>query len=588
MPRCLLLMTAVALSSAATYAQTARPAVAFAAQPLPAGFETPIAADFNGDGKLDAASISDANIVVSLGNGDGTFQTPSVYSQTCAPSALFVGDANGDGKLDLIAILSDPCNTNPLINVLLGNGDGTFQAALQTPVYSIEDISSTAIGDFNGDGRLDVAVMTFGGSSPGLILLGKGDGTFNNTGTGRFSAGLPEGGPVLIALDVNGDGKLDLMSANQNNTISVMLGNGGGGFQTPVVSTGSFTPAAVADYNGDGVPDVAYNPGIAGTLYVLLGKRDGTFGPPISVAAPATYSGDPVAGDFNGDGKIDLVSTVTATHKAGAIFDQEYSSSLVILPGKGDGTFGAPQPAGLAPAQPAMAADFSGGGLVDLAGSGFVFLPTTVLPSPSGVFFPPTLTAKTAAAKTITVQNIGSAQLNISQFGFTGAAAGDFAVADNTCTAGPIAPAGNCTVDVSFTPTAPGERSADLTITDDAVGSPQLAAVIGAATALHLVPAALDFGTVTVGTTSPDLVLRVVNTSAASVAIKSIAITGRDKGDYYQYNTCGTSLNPHATCSVIVQFIPTKKGSRNAGISIGQDSIYDASPKAAPLSGTGD
>src|SRR6267378_2390981 len=182
--------------------------------------------DFNGDGKADLAVVNfgDWNVYVLLGNGDGTFQAArSVYFAPGGgfPWSIAAGDFNRDGKLDL-AVSNYGDNS---LSVLLGNGDGTFQAPLTSPVGT--NPAQVTVGDFNGDGKLDLAVSSVANNTV-AVLLGNGDGTF------RPAPSLTVGnGPAGVAVgDFNGDGKQDLAVANLNdNTLSVLLGNGDGTFQ---------------------------------------------------------------------------------------------------------------------------------------------------------------------------------------------------------------------------------------------------------------------------------------------------------------------------------------------------------------------
>jgi hypothetical protein len=212
-----------------------------------------------------------------MGNGDGTFQ-PAAQSPPVPAFEQFVaaGDFNGDGKADLVTLsLNNPCKC---ISVLLGNGDGTFQSAVITqPSFSVETIG---LGDFNRDGNLDLATAgTAGFDSSVNILLGNGDGTF------RYGASYPGGTvPVSIAVaDFSGNHKLDLAIANSEGVgISVLMGNGDGTFQPAVAYPTPFTLwVTAADLNGDGKIDlvVANNIITSSGLTVFLGNGDGTFQP---------------------------------------------------------------------------------------------------------------------------------------------------------------------------------------------------------------------------------------------------------------------------------------------------------------------
>jgi hypothetical protein len=262
-------------------------------------------ADFNGDGIPDLAVSGDGsgNVFVLLGNGDGTF-TPVPGSATASDyvSAMAVGDFNGDGIPDLAVVNS----INQNLTILLGNGDGTFTASASSPGTG-SDPGNIAADDLNGDGKLDLVV----GGTPITVLLGNGDGTFApvaQPGTGST------GGNVAMG-DFNGDGKLDVAVGNSG--LTVWLGNGDGTFKAAPASTiGAALPylVAVGDFNGDGIPDLAatnagtYPSPETGTLAVLLGKGDGTFTTAAMTNVGVDYANFLGTGNFNGDGKSDLVA----------------------------------------------------------------------------------------------------------------------------------------------------------------------------------------------------------------------------------------------------------------------------------------
>jgi hypothetical protein len=170
--------------------------------------------DFNGDGNLDLATANDgyfqggAGVSVLLGNGDGTFQSAVLYDAGAWCRLVAVGDFNGDGKPDL-AVLGPPDR------VLLGNGDGTFQGAIQFDAAAVTP-SSVVVGDFNGDGKLDLAVSNLAnGNSPSgtiAVLLGNGDGTLQTAVT--YALGTNADPHCVAVGDFNGDGKPDLAVAN--------------------------------------------------------------------------------------------------------------------------------------------------------------------------------------------------------------------------------------------------------------------------------------------------------------------------------------------------------------------------------------
>jgi hypothetical protein len=249
--------------------------------------------DFNGDGKADlvAASISNNSVGLLLGNGDGTFQQPIGIAVNFSPTSVVVADFNGDGKADLaIGGLGSE------LSIMLGNGDGTFQAAVN---YAMPQPQFLAVGDFNHDGNADLAVAT---SSGVAIMLGNGDGTL------QTPVDYPDNATAIAVGDFNGDGKPDLALAyalSTTSSVSILLGNGDGTFQTAASIPAGGPPdcLTIADFNGDGKPDLAAGVG-SGGLSVLLGNGNGSFQPAITY-----YVGEPVSmvsADLNGDGKADL------------------------------------------------------------------------------------------------------------------------------------------------------------------------------------------------------------------------------------------------------------------------------------------
>jgi hypothetical protein len=238
-----------------------------------------------------------------LGNGDGTFQAAIEYAAGSNPDAIAAGDFNGDGKLDLAVANFSGDN----VTILLGKGDGAFGAPVEFPTGSSPD--SIAIGDFNHDGHLDLAVSNYGSNNVS-VLLGKGDGTFQIAK--NFAVGAS---PDSVASgDFNADGNLDLAVASEGTSyggsgyVSVLLGNGDGTFK-PAVNYGSpgsyFDAVAVGDFNGDGKLDLAVANYDICNLSLMLGNGDGTFGPAATYAAGSNPYMVAV-GDFNGDGTPDL------------------------------------------------------------------------------------------------------------------------------------------------------------------------------------------------------------------------------------------------------------------------------------------
>ncbi len=312
--------------------------------------------DFNGDGipDLAVANLNSGDVSILLGNGDGSFQPAHNYAAGAVPVALAVGDFTGNGILDLAVANNADARTGG-VSVLLGNGDGSFQAPRGFPAGAYPD--AIAVGDFSGNGVLDIAV-TDGGMTPYQVrvLLGAGDGSFQPAQSFAARQNRPE---ALAVGDFNGDGALDLVTANNAaDSVSVYLGNGDGSFQPERTFAAGSSPhgVTVGDFNGDGIADLAVADATSlGTVSVLLGNGDGSFQPSQSFAAGGrSYA--VAAGDFTGAGVADL---------AVANLD---SGTVSVLLGNGDGSFQTAQDfaAGSYAAFLAMA-DFNNDGFADLA-----------------------------------------------------------------------------------------------------------------------------------------------------------------------------------------------------------------------------
>jgi hypothetical protein len=334
-----------------------------AGSPFPLGINTAAVAtgDFNGDGALDLAISNFYNsgtVNILLGNGDGTFRAASGSPIPLAgsPNWLMVGDFNGEGKEDVAAV--EPLGNSVVI--LLGNGDGTFAAAPGAANRVGANPQFAAVGDFNGDGMLDLAI-TNAASNTVTILLGNGDGTFTQASGSPVSAGnAPEG---IAVGDLNGDGILDLAVTNSpSNTVTILLGNGDGSFSPAAgspITVGSLPDyLLIADLDGDGKLDLTVTNALSGSVSILLGNGDGTFaaaaGSPISVSQEPTVV---LAGDFNADGNLDLV---VADSNSGI-------ANLTLLLGHGDGTFTVSGSTVTTGKDYVAAGDFNGDGRLDLA-----------------------------------------------------------------------------------------------------------------------------------------------------------------------------------------------------------------------------
>jgi hypothetical protein len=419
-------------------------------------------ADFNKDGILDLVLCREltGKVSILLGTGGGAFGAPKDYLIQGMCVSLVIGDFNGDNNLDVAA------SNTAQVNVLLGKGDGTF--AQPVPYRVGMDPQGLVTGDFNGDGKLDLATANFDSSSVS-VLIGNGDGTFQAHVDYSVDAD-PMG---LVTGDFNGDGILDLVVSNKTeNEVSLLLGAGDGTFGTPTPFPAGVNPAclAAADLNGDGKLDLVVsnlNP-ITYPISILLGNGDGTFQQ--RKGYPAVALGMPQVADVNGDGILDIVMANQAGPE--------------VLLGKGGGTFGAGVLFSTQSANALTIADFNGDGRLDFAVGGYssgkvpILLQTTVSLTPTTLDFG-SQTVGTSMMMTATLLNFGPTDVAISKIALNGPNAKDFKLS-NTCST-TLTAGSNCTITVTFTPSAKGVRSGTITVIDSVPG-PQVMSLFGIGT----------------------------------------------------------------------------------------------------------
>lgn len=607
------------------------------------GASTVVLADVNGDGLLDALVTNNGHgtmlegVGVLLGDGDGTFRPAVLYNSFGGNSvSVAVGDVNGDGKLD--AVLATSITQGGGMAVFLGNGDGTFQ--LPTSFYSGGSIAnSVALADVNGDNILDALVANFspgsGGDSTVGVLLGNGDGTFQAAST------FDSGGYIASfasANDVNGDGRPDLLAANASRaaqgSIGVLLNLNV--FTTTSTLTSSVNPASFGQsvvltatarpQSGNGTPtgtmsfldgttvlgSVALSNGqgslttssLAVGIHSLTAaySGDGSFAASTSAVLNQTIQGaigsvSPANLNFGNVtvGKTaSLSATLTNTGNAGLSVSSITTSVSAGVTSESD-TCPRP-PATLAAGQscvptvtwqPSSAISMTGSltisdnatngsQVVALSGTGVT--PSVQL-SPSSLTFATQVVNTSSAGQTITLTNVGLGSLDITKI----TASRQFTQTNNCGSS--VAAGSSCTITVKFKPTKINVITGTISVTDTASGSPQKVSLSGTGTYIQLSPLTENFGNQPVGTTSLPKKITLSNKGSVSVNLTSISITGADLGDFLETNTCGASVAAGASCFITVTFTPAAKGKRTGNVSVSDNG--GGSPQTVSLTGTG-
>lgn len=305
-------------------------------------------ADFNSDGKLDlaVANAYSYNVSVRLGAGDGSFGAATNFGTGSYPTFVTAADFNGDGKVDLAVTNSYSDN----VSVLPGNGTGGFGTATNTYVGAYSFPQSAATGDFNGDGKTDIAVVNYGYNNISVLL---------NNGAGGF--GLPVNlsagsGPYsIVAADFNGDGNSDLAVANVgSNNVLVYRGDGTGGFAggTGFVVGKAPNSITTGDFDGNGTPDLATANLSSDNVSVLLNNGTDSFSPAVNFGVD-DGSLFVTTGDFNGDGKTDLTTANSNSNSVSVLLNTIVLSTFyrdADGDGYGDAARTATGPAGCTPA----------------------------------------------------------------------------------------------------------------------------------------------------------------------------------------------------------------------------------------------
>jgi hypothetical protein len=593
--------------------------------------------DFNGDGKLDIAIVNSTadNVSILLSKGDGTFlglipeippspstpgspygaSTLATYPVGHNPQAVVVGDFNNDGKLDL-AVANENDNT---VSILLGNGDGTFQA--QTTVGSGAAAPvALAVADFDGDGNLDFAVVNQtdknncgSNTGDGSVFVFTGSGTPSPTFTQYKQPNcvgiLPTS--VVAANFSNSSALPDLVVSNEGGNSSANCPpadgtvtfipsyyvNGFTLFGLKDYCAGKGPSAAVAsDFNGDGTLDLVVTNATGAQIAFLPGNGSFfsfNFQTPATFPAGGLVPNSIVAGDFNGDGILDI-----------AVADQG-SSQVSILQGDGHGNFnpanGSPYATttaygGRGPTS-LVAADFNGDGRLDIAtadnSDNFV---TIMLQSPAIQFSPSSLNfnlvpeGSVSTAQTVKVTNTGLVSATVSSVGISGQFKLD--TPSTTCPTAPFPLAGSssCFIGVTFDPTSIGTETGALTLQTSTGQAVNVSlAGSGIAPVLNFSPGTVTFGGVLVGTPAPTITVNVTNVGDYTATINSISIP--DVPEFGETDTCiGSSLPAGSgTCTITVSFTPSAAGLRTSPMNISFSITGGGSsiPATVALSGDG-
>jgi FG-GAP-like repeat/IPT/TIG domain len=503
-----------------------------------------VVADFNGDKKLDFAAASNAEYVdVALGNGDGTFRSSSQFGNTGATiQGIAAADLNGDGYPDVVEAGG---GTGVGITVLLGSSHGVLGTSISTAVGTCGEanrnpVSGVALGDVNGDGKVDVVATStntgfnFCVNNEIAVLDGLGTGKFKapvfySTGTTQQSYNPSLG-------DFNGDGKLDIVVSNADGSISVLLNNGKGVYEAAKVIPGASGTEGAAitlgDFNKDGKLDIALTDYSGTAVNILLGKGDGTFKAPISTPVPYNPSAI-AAGDFNGDGKLDLA--ITSWNNAG---------ELTIFTGNGDGTFAV----GGSYAIPLVSCQFGGSNPYwistgDLNGDGKLDL---------------------AVALNV---NYCETQYNGNEFFgdamvFIGKGDGTFNL-DEGWMGGGNGTNGLALADFN------DDGMTDIAVAGYGNSTEQWVSVLQNSTQpISVSPLQITYAAKDLGVKSPPSTVVITNDASASLKIDNVSLGGADPGDFSLKSACGTSLSGGANCTLTIVFTPTTTGKRTATLSI--------------------
>ena len=542
---------------------------AFASPAIPVPIITFLSPVSTNPGGADLAlTVNGANFVngVSVVNWKGNALATTFVNSTKLTATVPAAQTASAGT-GWITVVNPSCGgectlTSNVVFFPVVGSTATYTAAELTAAVGSGPLQLTR-GDFNGDGNLDLAVSNFEGTTVS-ILLGNGDGTFQ-TQTTLSTISSPFG---IAVGDLNGDGIPDLVVGNDspNGGLNIFLGDGSGGFTSGVTLGGGrcLLEPVLADVNRDGKLDIVVGNDCTTGIELYLGNGDGTFAAPMLVSGSSSLFGLLVA-DFNGDGVLDIAAANYGTNV------------LDIYLGVGDGTFGSVSHIAIPGVVQLAAADMDGDGKVDLIAaseSSGIYL---LYGNGDGTFKPAVLVASGGYYALATGDLNGDGNLDIVAVSSSDLVQAWFSSGDGTFQ--PAKTLGSAfSYGIALGNFATG-GGLDIAVADLSANRADifLPTVV-------ISPSSKNFGSVAVGSPTAQT-FTVTNDSSATVAISTVSFTGANPGDFAQINTCSSPLAPAGTCAVTVTFTPAAAGARAATLTVTDDG--PASPQTASLTGTG-